>query len=600
MFEFARYLNIRSAYGGTFTPNGAQIAFLSNITGVPQVWQVLIEGGWPEQLTFFSDRVSFVEYAPQHEHAVLGMDVGGSERTQLFLLTKRGEQCIPLTSEAPQAIHAFGGWSHDGLQIAFSANRRNAANFDVYVRPVGPDGAGEARCVLEAQGMHSVVGWGPQGDWLIVRHDITNLSHNLYRLWLADGKLELLTPHTGEARYESVNVTPDGRGLYLATDVDNEFVRPAYLDLESGALRMLDQVTWDVDAVKLSPDGRVLVVITNEDGYSSWELRDLVSGTLLPAPVLPPGVCIYPSFSADSRLLSLTLSGPQHPYDVWIHDLTTGQTRQVTQSSLAGIPRDSFVVPELVHYPTFDGRTIPAFLYRPLGGGDLLPVVVDVHGGPEGQRRVEFNSVFQYFLQRGYAILATNVRGSTGYGRTYTHLDDVEKRMDSVADLAWAARWLRDSGVANPQQIAVMGGSYGGFMVLAALTNYPELWNAGVDIVGIANFVTFLENTGPWRRHLREAEYGSLERDYDLLVSISPIHKVNEIRAPLMVIHGANDPRVPISEAEQIVASIKARGGSVEYLRFEDEGHGIVKLANRLVCYPAIAAFLDAQMKNVE
>ena len=223
-------------------------------------------------------------------------------------------------------------------------------------------------------------------------------------------------------------------------------------------------------------------------------------------------------------------------------------------------------------------------------------MIVDVHGGPEGQQRIHFDPIYQYFLHRGYAIFTPNVRGSTGYGRAYSHLDDVEKRMDSVADLAHAVAWLIASGVADPRRIAVLGGSYGGFMVLAALTSYPDLWAAGVDIVGIANFVTFLENTGPWRRKLREAEYGSLERDRALLESISPIHKVEQIRAPLLVIHGANDPRVPIGEAEQIVASIKARGGSVEYLRFEDEGHGIVKLANKLVCYPAIAEFLDEHL----
>jgi dipeptidyl aminopeptidase/acylaminoacyl peptidase len=591
-YDFARYLNIRGAYASSFAPGGDRVAFIANITGVPQVWQVAAGGGWPDQLTFFSERVSVVEYAPSGDRALFGMDVGGSERTQLYLLTAGAEECIHLTPEAPDAIHTFGGWSRDGARIAFSANRRCAADFDVYIRDVGPAGEGTARCVLEAQGMYTVAGWGPDGDWLIVRRSHTYMSQDLYRLRLAGGALEPLPPHEGEARYEEVNVTPDGRGLYLATDADGDFMRPVYLDLATLELRPLDAVEWDVDAVKLSPDGRVLAIVTNDDGYSRWALRDLVAGDEMPAPELPPGVCTFLAFAADSGVLSFTLTGPQHPADVWAYDLRDLQARQVTFSSLAGIPRPSFTTPELVHYPTFDERAIPAYLYRP-HAGDNLPVVVDVHGGPEGQRRVEFNAIYQYFLHRGYAILAPNVRGSTGYGRAYSHLDDVEKRMDSVADLAWAVRWLRDTGVADPRRIAVMGGSYGGFMVLAALTAYPDLWAAGVDTVGIANFVTFLENTGPWRRHLREAEYGSLERDRALLESISPIHKVGQIQAPLMVIHGANDPRVPIGEAEQIVASIQGRGGAVEYMRFEDEGHGIVKLANRLVCYPAIARFLD-------
>jgi dipeptidyl aminopeptidase/acylaminoacyl peptidase len=597
-YDISRYLNIRSAYGSSFAPGGDTLAFITNITGVPQVWEVSARGGWPDQRTFFGERVSSVEYALAGERAVFGMDQGGSERTQLYLLTAGGEQCVELTPEAPDAIHTFGGWSHDGSQIAFSTNRRSAADFDIYVREVGPLGEGEARCVFAGQGMHEVAGWGPDGDWLIVRRSHTYMSHDLYRLRLDGGAMELLTPHAGEARYEQVNVTPDGRGIYLATDASGDFLRPAYLDLATLELRALDTIEWDVDAVKLSPDGRILAVVDNQDGYSRWVLRDLAAGRELAAPELPPGVCDFLTFAADSSALSFTLTGPQHPVDVWVYDLRDFRASQVTFSSLAGIPRASFATPELVHYPTFDERTIPAYLYRP-GPGAGLPVIVDVHGGPESQRRVEFNAIYQYFLHRGYAILAPNVRGSTGYGRAYSHLDDVEKRMDSVADLAHAVHWLRESGVADPRRIAVLGGSYGGFMVLAALTAYPDLWAAGVDIVGIANFITFLENTGAWRRHLREAEYGSLEHDRAFLESISPIHKVDRISAPLLVIHGANDPRVPVGEAEQIVASIQGRAGTVEYLRFEDEGHGIVKLANRLICYPAIAQFLDRYLSSL-
>jgi dipeptidyl aminopeptidase/acylaminoacyl peptidase len=251
-------------------------------------------------------------------------------------------------------------------------------------------------------------------------------------------------------------------------------------------------------------------------------------------------------------------------------------------------------MPTLVHYPTFDGREIPAFLYVPQNQpAKGLPIVINVHGGPEGQSRPVFNPVIQYFVAHGFGVLAPNVRGSTGYGYHFQSLDDVRLRMDSVADLQQAVFWLRKSGIADPRQIAVMGGSYGGFMVLSAITTYPDLWAAAVDIVGIANFVTFLENTGPWRRRLREAEYGSLENDRDFLEQISPIRYVDRIITPLFVVHGANDPRVPVGEAEQIVAALRSRNVPVEYMRFEDEGHGLIKRSNRLVAYPAIASFLD-------
>jgi dipeptidyl aminopeptidase/acylaminoacyl peptidase len=271
--------------------------------------------------------------------------------------------------------------------------------------------------------------------------------------------------------------------------------------------------------------------------------------------------------------------------------------RPVTRSAHGGIPQSAFIAPELIHYPTFDRREIPAWLYRPAEGERPFPVVVIVHGGPESQYRPYFTFLAQYLAHNGYAVLAPNVRGSTGYGKAYSRLDDVEKRMDSVADLAHAAHWLRDQADFDGERIAVYGGSYGGFMVLSALTTYPDLWAAGVDIVGISNFVTFLENTSDYRRGHRESEYGRLDTDREFLESIAPIHQVDQIRAPLMVIHGANDPRVPLSEAEQLVAALEARDAPVEFLVFDDEGHGVAKLKNKRVAYPAVVAFLNRHLR---
>ncbi len=285
--------------------------------------------------------------------------------------------------------------------------------------------------------------------------------------------------------------------------------------------------------------------------------------------------------------------------DIWIWDIEQQVFWQATRSSLGGIPRESFVEPSLIHYPTFDERQIPAFLFlprdRPAQG---LPVVINVHGGPESQARPIFHPFNQYLVAQGYAVLTTNVRGSTGYGYAYMSLDDVRKRMDSVTDLQHAALWLRESGLADPARIVVFGASYGGFMVLSAITTYPDLWAAAVDIVGIANFVTFLENTHPWRRKLRASEYGSLENDREFLEEISPMRHVANITAPLFVIHGANDPRVPVGEAEQIVSALRQRHVPVEYLRFEDEGHGLIKHANRLIAYPSIARFLEEHLPH--
>jgi dipeptidyl aminopeptidase/acylaminoacyl peptidase len=270
----------------------------------------------------------------------------------------------------------------------------------------------------------------------------------------------------------------------------------------------------------------------------------------------------------------------------------------VTRCAHGGIPPDQFSAPQIVHYPAFDGRSIPAWFYQPVtNNAKRLPAIVYVHGGPESQFQPYFHFFIQYFLHHGYAVLAPNVRGSTGYGKAYSHLDDIEKRMDSVADLAHAAHWLRQQPGIDGDRLVVYGGSYGGFMVLAALTMYPELWAAGVDIVGISNFVTFLENTSAYRRGTREAEYGYLSRDREFLESISPNRHLDRLRAPLLIIHGANDPRVPLSEAQQIVAALEARSVPTQLLVFDDEGHGIIKLKNKLVMYPIVVEFLDRYLK---
>jgi dipeptidyl aminopeptidase/acylaminoacyl peptidase len=367
-------------------------------------------------------------------------------------------------------------------------------------------------------------------------------------------------------------------------------MRLARLDLSTLEVMYLTPDDWDVEAVGLSTDGRHLLASRNVEGYSDLMLFS-GEGRRMPDLEVPEGIVGGFEFSQDSRRLAFTFVGPTRNPDVWVMDLPEGEPRQVTRSSTAGIPRSTFRRPHPVRYPTFDGREIPALFYEP--DAEKAPVIINVHGGPEGQSRPVFAPVTQYLLHCGYAVFFPNVRGSTGYGKTYTHLDDVELRMDSVRDLAQAAEWLREKG---HQRVAIMGGSYGGFMVLAALTEYPELWSAGVDIVGIANLVTFLENTGSYRRGLREPEYGSLEKDRALLESISPIHKAENIRAPLMVIHGKNDPRVPVGEAEQIVERVRENGGAVEYLLYENEGHGLAKLKNRLDAYPKIAAFLDEHL----
>jgi len=586
-YEFARYLKVRGAWGASWSPDGSSVSFLTEITGVPQVWEVAAEGlSWPEQLTFYEERVSGALYSPTENRLLFAMDAGGNERSQLFLLE---DGMVTDLTNAPEAIHYAGGFSPDGRRIAYTATRRNGTDFDVFVQGL-PEG--EPEMVWEVSGYHTVADWAPDGGALIVSRHHSNVNNDLYRLDLETGEATLLTEHEGDARFSGANVTPDGGCLYLATDRDGEFLRLARLDLATLELEYLTPDDWDVEGVGLSKDGRYLVASRNVDGYSDVLLFN-GRGLRMPDPQIPEGIVGGFEFSPDSGRLAFTLTAPERNPDVWVLDLPDGDAMRLTRSSTAGIAPRTFRKPRIVRYTSFDGREIPALFHEP--EAENAPVIVNIHGGPESQARPAFAPVTQYLLGRGYAVFFPNVRGSTGYGKAYTHLDDVRLRMDSVEDLAHAAYWIQERGHGR---IAVMGGSYGGFMVLAALTEYPDLWTAGVDIVGIANLVTFLKNTGSYRRSLREPEYGSLERDREFLASISPIHRAGNITAPLMVVHGKNDPRVPVGEAEQIVERVKSNGGTVEYLLYEDEGHGLAKLKNRLDAYPKIVAFLDGHLRG--
>ncbi len=607
LFGIERYLNIRGATSSALSPTGDQIAFLTNISGTPQVWMVSAQGGWPDQMTFFPDRVDFISWSPDGSGLIFGKSIGGDENAQLYWMAPDGSQIRALTSD-PKIRHNFGGWSQDGKKISYASNQRNRDFFDIYVMDVA---SGSTQLVYQQDGSNAPVAWSVDGRRLVVSHanEQLSLDNDLHLVDIATKTATHLTPHEGAAQFGNVRFMPDGHSLLFTTDDKREFQSLAKMDLATKRVDILDDTQWDVAGVEVSDNGGMLAYTMNRDGFSELYVRRLNTNgkPLITAlgskdmPVKLPGKGVVGglSFSRDGRKLALVFNGARFNADVWIYDLQTRTLKQVTRSSRAGIPQSSFIEPELIHYKTFDERMIPAWYYRPRNttANNPLPVIVSVHGGPEGQARPTFSAVDQYFLARGYAILVPNVRGSTGYGKTYTHLDDVHKREDSVKDLAAAVDWLKSRGGADPKRIAVMGGSYGGYMVLAAITLYPEIWAAAVELFGIANFETNLKRTSGYRRKLREREYGTLEKDLEFLRSISPIYKVDRIRAPLFVLQGKNDPRVPYTESEQIVKALRDRNRPVEYILFEDEGHGFVKLNNRLFMYPKIVEFLDKHMK---
>jgi dipeptidyl aminopeptidase/acylaminoacyl peptidase len=446
------------------------------------------------------------------------------------------------------------------------------------------------RLVARMPGSNRPTHVSPDGRTVLVLHERALMDSDLVAVDLVTGRITELTAGTTAPGRRVPGGVDDEGAVWLASDHLRD---PA----DEGLLRAYRLVGDEWTPV--GPDGVEVDELTvaagtgaaalNDGGRSHLVLLDLATGGAAASGPLPLGVASELSLAPDASRLVFAFSGAASPGAVWQADVATGDTGRVTGGSCPVDPA-GFVEPATVEIPSFDGLVVPALVYGPRAHGRA---VISVHGGPESQERPRFQPVYQYLVSRGMAVVAPNVRGSTGYGRRYAGLDDGRRRPDAVADLAAVARWATAEFGTLP---AVMGASYGGFMTLAGLTSYPDEFAAGVDIVGMADLVTFLERTGDYRRALREAEYGRLDRDRDFLAEVSPLRQVERISVPLLVIHGANDPRVPISEAEQIVEALRQRGREVTYLRFEDEGHGIVREDNRVTAYTAVADFLERHL----
>lgn len=631
-YSIQQYLNIRSALSPSLSPDGRKMVYLTNVSGTMQVWLMELPMGAPKQITNYDDNISFVRWLPDDKGIIFGKAIGGNENTQFFWMKTDGTGIRDLTN-APAARHDFADISPDGAKIYYLSNKRDRNFFDICSMELV---TGKEEILYQEKSSSSVV-VNDSGTKFIVSRDSAELSldNNLYLIDARTKQETLLTPHTEATQFGNAHFVADG--IIYAHNDKREFYSLANLRLKNAAqkddwsetnreVRIIDDTGWDLDAMEMLHYGGTIAYTINREGFSELYLRKIETGgkplitkidpkaekITLPAQGVVGGL----TFSPDGRQLAFTFGSARYNTDIWLYDLKTKKLTQVTKSDRAGIDQKSFVEPQLIKYKTFDGREIPAWYYKPKSGGipmvttgkppnqkvlasvhNAFPVLISVHGGPESQERPGFSGLYQYYLSRGYAILATNVRGSTGYGKTFTHLDDVRKREDSVKDLAYSVEWLKTAGGADPKKIAVMGGSYGGYMTLAAITLYPDLWAAAVDVVGIANWESFLKNTSGYRRRQREVEYGMLDKDIDFLRSISPLAKVDRIKAPLYVIQGKNDPRVPYTESEQIVKAVRDRGGVVEYRLFDDEGHGIAKLKNRLELYPKVADFLDKYMK---
>jgi dipeptidyl aminopeptidase/acylaminoacyl peptidase len=574
------YATTGAAAAPAFSCDGGTVFHLRG-AGAPQLWAVSMDGTGARAVAAPDEKVAFLRRAPKDDRLIFGIDAGGDERQQLWLV--EGGTVRPLT-RAPGVIHDFGAWSPDGSAIAYTANDRDEAHMDVLVHTLG----GETRRLHQGTHILSVAGWHPDGDRLAFVADAAHGDQALSVLDIASGAVRAI-PHRRPAAFKSVRWAKDGSHLQALSDGGGEFLALCRVDIESGTVTpWIAAPGRDIEAWSLSADGAKVATVENDRGFTVLRVTTTQDG-IAAAVKLPEGVVADLAWSPDGTTLAFSASTPTQPPGLCLYDVTTQAVRTLWEPEAPAEVRPF----TLVSWPSFDGRTIPGWFATPAGTPPAAgwPAVVWVHGGPEGQTRGGWRPDMQMLLNQGYAVLMPNARGSTGYGRTSTALDDVEKRLDSVHDLAAAHAWLIAQPAIDEARIGIMGQSYGGYMVLAAITEYPALWKAAVDYYGIGDFTTLLAGTGPWRRSHRAREYGDPVRDAALFARISPIHHADRITAPLLVLHGTRDPRVPYGESEQIVAALRRRGHNVTFESFDYAGHGFIRRDDRCRAYAAVAEF---------
>jgi dipeptidyl aminopeptidase/acylaminoacyl peptidase len=584
----------------SLSPDGGTVAYVDDRSGQLNLMVQPVDGGPARALTSFADRsVRRVAWHPGGRWLVFLADSGGDESHQIFRVDLAGGVPEQLTdSPGVQYFAALGDpFSPDGRRLAYAGNDRVPGDQDVLVRDLT---TGQVRRLYAEGGKVNPGHWSPDGARLsAVEWRDANSDHVIHLVPAGGGPARRLTDPTTTALYRLGPWLPDGSGFLVASDAGREFAGIAVMDAGTGALTWLETPDWDVDEVTLSADGRRLVWLADVEGASRLRGRDLGTGADLPMPALPTGHAQELTLSADGQVAAMLLSTPTSPWNVVVADLATGRLRWLTDAAPTGADPARFVEPELVHYPARDGTLIPAYLYRPPGTGPT-GVVMCIHGGPVTQERPAYqDGIYQHLVHHGVAVFAPNVRGSSGYGRSYQMRIYRDWGGIDLDDFAAAHDHLRKQSWVDPARIGLYGGSYGGFAVLSCLARRPELdWAAGVDLCGISNLVTLARTAPPTWRTLVNAIIGNPDTDEDLLRSRSPVTYADQIRAPLFVLQGANDPRVPQAESDQIVQRLRARGVEVRYDVYPDEGHGFTKRDNQIRARSDIAEFLIAHLAS--
>lgn len=546
-----------------------------------QLHRVKAPGADRTQVTFFEEPVAGADTIPGTDRFLIQRDTGGDEWFQLYAMGLSGE---PAALTEPGTRNQSPVFSKDGRLVAWSRAVKGSADYAILT--ADPADPSSRRVAYQGQGSIAPADISPDKATLLIARDISNRETHLSLLDLASGKVTELEFTHKPARYEEPRFAPGGKSIIVVTDAGSDVRRLVEIDLASGRRKVLvPDLKWEIEGFELSDDGRLLAYAVNEDGYSRLVVQDRASGRALPQPALPKGVLTGLGFSPDGTKLALSLSTATSAGDVWSWNLSDGSLARWTESELGGLDPRDLAEPRLVRFKSFDGLSVPAFVYRPTNvpAGQRTPVIMDIHGGPESQTRPGWNPGAQMMANMlGATVILPNVRGSDGYGKTYINLDNGPKREDSVKDIGALLDWIAAQPDLDKDRVAVYGQSYGGYMSLAVMTHYADRLVGGVERYGISDFITFLTNTESYRRDNRRAEYGD-ERDPAMRAvfeKINPLANVSKISKPMLVMQGANDPRVPQSESEQVVEAIRRNGAEAWYVLFADEGHGFLKKPN--------------------
>ncbi len=601
--DLSKYQNVRSAAFRGFNNQDEGLFISTRFGNVSQLHLVKSAGAARNQITYFQEPIGSVTMHPTKSSIAFTMDKGGTENAQIYLLNPESSSTQMLTD----GISRNGGplWSNAGNHIAFQSTKRNGSSNDVWMMPV--DNPQKSELILESPDgtWWGAADWSEDDSKVLIQNYISIANSKAYIVDLTTKEKSLIL---GEKDSSSVNSAlafdENDKGIFFITNQYGEFNQLAYYEIDTSEVTVISkEISWDVDGFSISDDSKKAAFVVNENGYSSLYLLNPKSFEFKKVTSLPIGLIGGMQFNKDNKSLGLTLNTYLSPSDTYVLDLQYnalryGKLTRWTFSEVGGLDTSKFAKPELIQYESFDGRKIPAFIYAKKNDSPQ-PVIISIHGGPEGQARPSFSSTYQLWMTNlGAAVITPNVRGSDGYGKEYLSLDNGFKREDSVKDIGALLDWIETQPHLDSNRVAVYGGSYGGYMVLASAVHYSNRLKAAVDIVGISNFVTFLKNTKDYRRDLRRVEYGD-ERNPDMeafLQNISPNNNVDQIQVPMFVVQGENDPRVPVTEAEQVVKSLRDNGKKVWYMNALNEGHGYRKKENRDIYQQAVILFLKENL----